>query len=204
MPHVMWGPQQHQAPQMFDGAARRVEKADDAAILRPADTPDEPKGHECQEPVSSPDVDPHPPLGRNKPCHDANDDKAHQEPVEQPRWQIPDFDPTVGCWSSGSLFPRHLRHRVAFRRWYLSTSRGMATCSTDVAVSPARSAETLHEIARSAGQCRAASGLGAATPVPCHSRDARTRRRRGTRRGDTGTDTSLAASPRHPIAASFL
>src|SRR5262249_10782024 len=148
------------------------EEADDAAILRSADTPDEPKGHECQEPVPSLDVDSHPPLGRDKPSHDANHDKAHQELVEQPRWQVPGFDPTAGCWSSGSFFPRHLRHRVAFRRCYLSTSRGMATCSTDVAVSPARSAETTCEIARSAGLCRTSSAPGAATTVPRHSQAA--------------------------------
>ena len=41
--------------------------------------------------------------------------KAHQEPMEQPRWQVPDLDPTAGCRCGRPLFLRHLHHRVAFR-----------------------------------------------------------------------------------------
>src|SRR5512134_2051141 len=104
---------------MFDGAARWVEKADDTAILRSAYAPDEPKGHKGHESVPGPEVDSHPPLGRDEPGHDANHDKAYQEPVEQPRWQVPDFDPTAGGQCSRSLLSRHLCHRTAFCKYSL-------------------------------------------------------------------------------------
>jgi hypothetical protein len=67
---------------MFERVPRWVNEAYNTAILRPKDTPDEPKHHECHEPIASPDVNTHPPLGGEKPSHDANYDKAHQEPME--------------------------------------------------------------------------------------------------------------------------
>jgi hypothetical protein len=103
MPHVARWPQQEQVPQMFDGAARRIKNTDDAALLRPAEAPDELEGHERQETIPGLDADPQPPRGRDESGHHAHCDQAHQEPVEQPRGPIPDLTHRPAAGAAGLL-----------------------------------------------------------------------------------------------------
>jgi hypothetical protein len=85
VPDVVRRAEQQEAFEVFEGIPRRIHEADDTAVFGPTDTPDEPKGHEGDEPVTRPDVYAHPPLGRNEPGEHRAGDEKHKSPVKHPR-----------------------------------------------------------------------------------------------------------------------
>ena len=88
--------EQQEAAQMLGQPAGGPHHAGDPAVFGAEQTPDQPKHQQHDDQIAGGEMDTHPGFGRHEPGQQGRGDRRDQQPVEQPRRQVPDIDQSPG------------------------------------------------------------------------------------------------------------
>ena len=98
MAEIVRRPQHQEPAQIVAQPARRSHQTGEPTVFRTAYSPDQTEDEQHHDEVAGGAVDADPPFRRDEPGEQRDGDCHGQQPVKQPRREVPDIDPKGTQW----------------------------------------------------------------------------------------------------------